>query len=62
MCIVNGASKNILCWHSGGDCSRAVDGNPELTEDDVFYIGPIEGYFDAILVLHKKTYVLVALG
>jgi hypothetical protein len=52
--LVNSASKDILCWHGGGDCSSAVDGTPELTEDDLFSLDLVEGYFDEILELHKQ--------
>jgi hypothetical protein len=30
MRLVDGASEDILRWHSGGDCSHAVDGTPAL--------------------------------
>jgi hypothetical protein len=54
MRLVDGASKDVLRWHGGEDCSRAVDGTPELTEDNLFTLGLVEGYFDVILELHKQ--------
>ncbi len=54
MRLVGGVFEDILCWRGGGDQSRAVDGTPELTEDDLFFLGLVEGYFDAILESHEQ--------
>ncbi len=54
MCQFDGASKEVLPWHGGGNCLCAVDVTHELTENNLFSLGLVEGYIYVILESHEQ--------